>query len=67
MPPLKAYRRFLEDMILEVSAALAEAENLGWHHKLESPEGLHYLRLGTWAVELEKRMAWYDHIKAPRL
>ena len=67
MPSLKPYRVFLLDMTDEVAAAITEAENLGWHHKLETPEGAHYLRLVTWSVELGKRLQWYDSIKAPRI
>ena len=64
---LKNYRRFLQGLRDELAEAIADAENLEWHHMGEATPGWrHYQRLVTWQVEVEERMDHYDDIKAER-
>ena len=64
---MRSYRSFIHDMAEQLVAAVADAENQGWHHQGEgTPLFQHYLRLCTWADELTTRRAWYDYIKARR-
>ncbi len=60
---MRSYRRFLEGLLAEVRDALQEAENMGWHHGGGDAES-HYLRLLTWASELQERKEYYDATKA---
>ena len=64
MPSPKPYRKFLLDMLEEVAEAIRDSEDNLWHHS-EDGSSLknHYLRLATWAQELDDRMKWYDDIK----
>ena len=60
---LKSYRRFLTDLEVQLQSAIADLENLGFHHHAEgSPEFVHYLRCTTWLIEVNDRLVWYyDH------
>ena len=63
----KSYRRFLMDLAANLQLAIAEAENVGWHHLEVGPERDHYVRLCTWCKEVDGRMARYSGITAPRV
>ena len=62
---IKNYRRFLKDLRCSLFEAIADCENLEWHHKNDgSAEGVHYNRLLTWYEEIEARCAYYDAVQA---
>ena len=62
--PLDSYESFLQRLGDELVVAIAEAENMGWHHAKEtSTEWTHYQRILTWIDEIEARMKHYDHAK----
>ncbi len=62
---MRSYRRFLLAFSDELQMAIAEAENLEWHHEpAQSAEWQHYNRLVTWETEITERMVFYAAAKA---
>ena len=58
---IKSYRRFLQDLETDLSRAITDAEDAGWHHMDPgSAVGQHYLRCITWYQEVQARGAYYD-------
>ena len=64
---IKDYKSFLSDLQDELFMAVANCENVNWHHALSyTPEWKHYMRLLTWLDEVNERVGWYnDHKKTP--
>ena len=59
---LQKYRVFLMELHDGLVAAMAECENLEWHHlPNDTPEFVHYLQLVKWATEVMVRKEWYDN------
>ena len=60
---MKSFRVFIHELEELVVDCLRQSENMGWHHLPEDTvEFQHYLRLGTWAVELTQRRIRFDYI-----
>ena len=61
---MERYETWLKRTQEELQAAIAEAENEGWHHAPEpggSPAGYqHYCRLLAWEAAVADRRRWYD-------
>jgi len=56
------YKQFLKRLLTDTVQAVADCENMGFHHEEEGTvEFLHYLRCTTWAQELTERQRWYDY------
>ncbi len=63
--PYAVFLRALQDELLD---ALADLENLGFHHMDEgSAEFQHFLRIATWCDEVNTRMWMYDSGKERKL
>ena len=61
---LRPYGVFLRQLLDELQSALAELENLEFHHEAEgSAEFQHYLRVATWTDEVTERVRHYDSAK----
>ena len=64
---IKNYRRFLQELSLDLVGAIADAENKEWHHMaVGTSEFQVYMRLNTWMTEVEERLAYYDATKGPK-
>ena len=62
------YRRFLEKLHGELQEALAEVENLEFHHMEPGTTGAtHYTRLATWLESIEERIVWYESTTGKRV
>ena len=58
---IKSYRRFLEDLWLDVRVAMAECEDAEMHHSESgSVLWIHYNRICGWCDEIEDRVEWYN-------
>ena len=61
----RTYRLFLMELQSELQEAIADAENLEWHHQEHgTAEWRHYVRLATWEKEITERMVRYAATKA---
>ena len=63
---VKTYGEFIHALEEELQVAIAEAEDLGFHHAADGPQLRHYQRLITWWMEVEMRARWYDDNKSKR-
>ena len=62
---MKDYRRFLLVLHEQLVDAIADAENMQWHHlNADTNEFKHYMRLITWQEEINERMVYYATAKA---
>ena len=62
---IKTYRRYLKGLRDELVEAIAECENMGFHHMAaDTPEWKHFNRICGWAAELHERCEWYDNTQA---
>ena len=60
----QTYRLFLLGFHDQLTEAIGDAENAGWHHLgAESEEWQHYVRLATWEKEIYERMVIYAAAK----
>ena len=64
---MKKYAAFIREAHDELTLALAEAENMGFHHAAEgTPEAQQYKRLVEVISHVEERRVWYDDTEKKR-
>ena len=64
---VRPYAVFLKDLHEELQQAVADLENLGFHHsRPETSEFQHYLRVCTWADEVALRRYRFGTAKAKK-